>query len=50
MKKECRNYKAWKEKSEMANRATADKDNLCFNIDNEDKKNHGTLIRTPQFT
>lgn len=35
MKKECRKYKAWKEKSEKANKATADKDNLCFNTDNK---------------
>lgn len=32
MMKECRKYKAWKEKSEKENKATTDKDNFCFNI------------------
>lgn len=39
MKKDCKKYKAWKEKNEKANTATADrndKDNLCFSTNNED--------------
>jgi len=39
MKKDCKKYRAWKEKNEKANAATADrnnKDNLCFNTSNED--------------
>lgn len=42
MKKDCRKYKAWKEKGEKASKATTNEDNhkdLCFNInDNEDSK------------
>lgn len=39
IKKDCRKYKAWKEKNEKTNTATAnkdDKDNFCFSTINED--------------
>jgi len=45
IKKDCRKYKAWKEKSEKANKATADKNkDICFNTNNKDKSRKSWYI------
>lgn len=45
MKKDCRKYKAWKEKGEKASKATEDKDNrkdLCLNINDKEHSRDST--------